>query len=107
MPHPRVQAETFQDLNDETLFPPVSDAKLERLARMGERRSFSEGDVLFEQGVRDAPFFVVERGTVDLLDRRPDEDVWFSRQDRSFVGDIAIFTGEPTICAAKIGRAHV
>jgi thioredoxin reductase (NADPH) len=99
VPRPRVQAETFPDLNDETLFPPVSDAKLERLARMGERRSFSEGDVLFEQGVRDAPFFVIARGTVDLVDRRPGEDVWFSRQDRSFIGDIAIFTGEPTICA--------
>ncbi|HKE80406.1 MAG TPA: FAD-dependent oxidoreductase [Solirubrobacteraceae bacterium] len=99
MPRPRVQAETFPDLNDETLFPPVSDAKLERLARMGERRSFSEGGVLFEQSVRDAPFFVIERGAVDLVDRRPDEDVWFSRQDRSFIGDIAIFTGEPTICA--------
>jgi len=99
VPRPRVQAETFPDLNDETLFPPVSDAKLERLARMGERRSFSEGGVLFEQSVRDAPFFVIERGAVDLVDRRPDEDVWFSRQDRSFIGDIAIFTGEPTICA--------
>ena len=99
MPRPRVQAETFPDLNDETLYPPVSDSKLERLARMGERRTFREGEVLFEQGVRDAPFFIIERGAVDLVDRRPDQDVWFSRQDRSFLGDIAIFTGEPTIFA--------
>jgi thioredoxin reductase (NADPH) len=95
----RVQAETFPDLSDEILFPPLSEAKLERLAEIGERRSFQEGDLLFEQGVRDAPCFVIERGLVDFLDRRPDEDVWFARQDHSFIGDIAMFTGEPTIAA--------
>ena len=95
----RVQAETFPDLSDEVLFPPLSDAKLERLAQIGERRSFQEGELLFEQGVRNAPFFVIERGVVDFLDRRPDEDVWFARQDHSFIGDIAMFTGEPTIAA--------
>jgi thioredoxin reductase (NADPH) len=95
----RVRAETFPDLSDEILFPPLSEAKLERLAEIGERRSFQEGDVLFEQGVRDAPFFVIERGLVDFLDRRPGEDLWFARQDHSFIGDIAMFTGEPTIAA--------
>jgi thioredoxin reductase (NADPH) len=95
----RVRAETFPDLNDEILFPLLSEAKLERLAEIGERRSFQEGDVLFEQGVRDAPFFVIERGLVDFLDHRPGEDFWFARQDHSFIGDIAIFTGEPTIAA--------
>jgi thioredoxin reductase (NADPH) len=95
----RVRAETFPDLSDEILFPPLSEAKLERLAQIGERRSFQEGDVLFEQGVRDAPCFVIERGLVDFLDRRPDEDFWFAHQDHSFIGDIAMFTGEPTIAA--------
>jgi thioredoxin reductase (NADPH) len=94
-----VKAETFPDLSDEVLFPPVSEAKLERLARMGERRSFAKGDVLFEQGVRDAPFFVIERGVVDFFDHHPGKDVWFARQDHSFIGDIAMFTGEPTIAA--------
>ena len=98
MPDP-VKAETFPDLSDEVLFPLVSEAKLERLARMGERRSFAKGDVLFEQGVRDAPFFVIERGVVDLFDRHPGKEVWFARQDHSFIGDIAMFTGEPTLAA--------
>jgi thioredoxin reductase (NADPH) len=94
-----VKAEVFPDLSDEILFPQLSDAKLERLAQIGERRTFQEGDLLFEQGVRNAPFFVIESGLVDFLDRRPDEDFWFARQDHSFIGDIAMFTGEPTIAA--------
>ena len=94
-----MKAEVFPDLSDEILFPRLSDAKLERLAQIGERRTFQEGDLLFEQGVRNAPFFVIENGLVDFLDRRPDEDFWFARQDHSFIGDIAMFTGEPTIAA--------
>jgi hypothetical protein len=51
-------------------------------------------------GRRDAPFFVIERGLVDFVDRRPGEEVWFSQADsRTFIGDIAMFTGEPTIAA--------
>jgi thioredoxin reductase (NADPH) len=98
VPNP-VRAETFPDLSDEVLFPTLSDAKIERLAQMGQERSFAEGDVLFEQGVRDAPFFVIVRGAVDFYDRHPGKDVWFARQDHSFIGDIAMFTGEPTIAA--------
>jgi thioredoxin reductase (NADPH) len=94
-----VKAQTFPDLSDEVLFPPLSDAKIERLSKMGERRSFAEGDVLFEQSVRDAPFFVILSGAVDFFDRHPGKDVWFARQDHSFIGDIAMFTGEPTIAA--------
>jgi thioredoxin reductase (NADPH) len=94
-----VKAETFPDLDDEVLFPPVSEEKLEKLAHIGDRRSFQEGDVLFEQGVRDAPFFVIERGVVDFFDHHPGKDVWFARQHHSFIGDIAMFTGEPTIAA--------
>jgi thioredoxin reductase (NADPH) len=94
-----VKTETFPDLTDEVLFPTLSEAKLERLGKMGERRSFAPGDVLFEQGVREAPFFVIVEGVVDFYDRHPGKDVWFARQDHSFIGDIAMFTGEPTIAA--------
>jgi len=96
----RVRAEQFPDLEDEILFPHLSDAKLAKLAERGERKTFAAGEVLFDQGVRDAPFFVIERGLVDFIDRRPDQEVWFSQADsRTFIGDIAMFTGEPTIAA--------
>jgi thioredoxin reductase (NADPH) len=95
-----MRAERFADLADEVLFPRLSDAKLRKLAERGERRSFAAGELLFDQGVRDAPFFVIEHGLVDFVDRRPGEEVWYSQADsRTFLGDVAMFTGEPTIAA--------
>jgi thioredoxin reductase (NADPH) len=95
-----VRAEPFPDLSNEVIYPRLSREKLDRLAERGERRSFALGQLLFEQGERDAPFFVIERGLVDFLDRQPGRDVWFAQADAgTFIGDIAMFTGEPTIAA--------
>jgi thioredoxin reductase (NADPH) len=94
----QLQAPAFPDLDDPILFPRLSEAKLERLSQRGARRHFEPGEELFAQGVRDAPFYVVERGAVDFFDVRPEGEVHFSRMDvPSFIGDIAMFTGEPTI----------
>lgn len=93
-------APALPDLSDELLFPRLSDAKIKRLAERGQRRSFAAGEVLFEQGERDAPFYVIERGLVRVVDRRPGETVLISKADgHTFLGDIAVFTGEPTISA--------
>jgi thioredoxin reductase (NADPH) len=94
----KIRSDHFPDLQDEVMFPRLSAAKLERLAVSGTRRSFAAGEVLYEQGQRDAPFFVIERGTVHVLDRKPGKDVWVAEADSgTFLGDIATFTGEPAI----------
>ena len=60
----RRRREPFPDLADEILYPRLDAAKLAWLATLGERRSFAPGEVLYEQGLRDQPFFVIERGLV-------------------------------------------
>jgi thioredoxin reductase (NADPH) len=96
----QIRAEPFPDLDDEVMFPRMSEAKLERLAEKGTRKSFAAGEVLYELGQRDAPFFVIERGRVNLLDRKPGKEVWVAEVDAgTFLGDIATFTGEPSIAA--------
>ncbi|MDP9256917.1 MAG: FAD-dependent oxidoreductase [Actinomycetota bacterium] len=95
-----IRSERFPDLGDEVLFPRLSDAKLAWLAERGERRTFQPGDVLYEHAVRDAPFYVIERGLVEFVDRKPGKDVYIAQADsHTFIGDIAVFTGEPTISA--------
>ncbi len=95
-----IRSERFPDLGDEVLFPRLSDAKLEWLAKQAARRSFQPGDVLYEHADRDAPFYVIERGRVELVDRKPGKDVHIAQiDDHTFVGDISAFTGEPTISA--------
>ena len=95
-----IRSERFPDLADEVLFPRLSDAKLEWLAKRGERRSFQPGEVLYEHAARDAPFYVLESGRVEFIDRKPGKDVYIAEADAgTFIGDIAVFTGEPTISA--------
>ena len=94
----QIRAESFPDLGDEVMFPRMSAKKLERLAELGTRRSFATDETLYEQGQRDAPFLVIERGRVRVLDRKPGKDVWVAEADAgTFLGDIATFTGEPAI----------
>ena len=94
----QLRAESFPDLGDEVMFPRMSAKKLERLAELGTRRSFATDETLYEQGQRDAPFLVIERGRVRVLDRKPGKDVWVAEADAgTFLGDIATFTGEPAI----------
>ncbi len=95
-----MRSERFPDLLDEVLFPRLSDGKMKWFAERGERRTFQPGEVLYEHAVRDAPFFVIDRGLVEFVDRKPGKDVYVAQADsRTFIGDIAAFTGEPTISA--------
>src|SRR6476659_113685 len=94
----QLRAESFPDLGDEVMYPRMSAQKLERLASHGTLRSFAPGEVLYEQGVRDAPFMVIRSGRVRLLDHKPGKDIWIAVADAgTFLGDIATFTGEPAI----------
>jgi len=95
-----IRSERFPDLGDEVLFPRITDGKLAWLAKRGERRTFQPGEVLYEHAVRDAPFYVIDSGRVEFIDRKPGKDVHIAEADsRTFIGDIAMFTGEPTISA--------
>lgn len=90
----------FLDPDDPTLFPRLSEAQLEVLSRIADKLSLAPGEVLFEQGQRETPFYVVQSGAVDILDRRPEGDRHFTQcRASTFIGDIAVFTGEPTIAA--------
>ncbi|HEX3831089.1 MAG TPA: FAD-dependent oxidoreductase [Solirubrobacteraceae bacterium] len=95
-----VRSDQFPDLGDEVLYPRLSDAKLAWLAKRGERRTFGPGEVLYEHAVRNAPFYAIERGLVEFIDRKPGKDVYVAQADaRTFIGEIAAFTGEPTLSA--------
>ena len=56
-----MRSEQFPDLDDEVLFPRLSDSKLAWFAKQGEKRVFEPGEVLYEHAVRDAPFYVIEQ----------------------------------------------
>ena len=91
-------AEGFLDPDDPILFPRLTDAQIERLAECADTLSLSPGEVVFEQGQRDAPLYVVISGAIDVIDRQPDADRYFTQcQPGTFAADVSMFTGEPTI----------
>src|SRR5215213_5698979 len=93
----------FLDPDDPTLFPRLTAAQIEQLADRAEKLSLSPGEVLFEQGQRDTPFFVVLEGAIDVIDRQPDGDHYFTQcQPGTFAADISMFTGEPTLARGVI-----
>jgi thioredoxin reductase (NADPH) len=101
-----VATDALPDLGDELLFPRLSDAKLEKLAALGTRQHLEAGELLFAQGQRDAPFAVIEAGSFDFYDHKPMGDVLVATCDaRTFLGDIAVFTGEPAVASCVAAEA--
>jgi thioredoxin reductase (NADPH) len=101
---PRVR--DFLDPDDPALFPHLSEAQIGELAGVAEHISLAPGETLFEQGQRDTPFYVVEAGAIDIFDRRPEGVRHFTQcRAGTFIGDIAVFTGEPTIAAGAAAEA--
>src|SRR3984885_7883659 len=95
-----VRSEEFPDPADEVFYPRLSDQKLGWLAKRGRRRTIEPGEVLYDHGQRDAPFFVLELGLVEFIDHKPQKNVHVAQADGpTFIGDIDVFTGEPTITA--------
>ncbi len=65
--------------------------------------SLSPGKILFAQGQRETPFWVVLSGAVDVIDRQPDGDRYFAQcQAGTFIGDTSMFTGEPTLARGVV-----
>ncbi len=97
--------EGFLDPDHPILFPHLTAAQIDELAENAETWSLSPGEVLFEQGQRDTPFFVILSGAVDVIDRQPEGDRYFAQcRPGTFAADIAMFTGEPVIARGIVAE---
>jgi thioredoxin reductase (NADPH) len=95
----------FLDPDHPELFPRLTAAQIKQLADRAETESFSPGEILFMQGQRDTPFFVVLSGAIDVIDHQPDGDRYFAQcQPGTFAADISMFTGEPTLARGVIAE---
>ncbi len=56
---------------------------------------FQPGEVLYEHGARDAPFYILESGRVPFIDRKPGKDVYIAEAgSHAFIGQIDGSTGK-------------
>lgn len=90
-------------LDDPDIYPRLDAAQLEVVARYGRCRTCAPGEVLFEQGERDARFYVLSSGAVDIVERRYEGDRQVAQAlGGTFLGDTAMFTGQPTVLAGIV-----
>jgi thioredoxin reductase (NADPH) len=92
--------EDFLDPDDPAMFPRLTSSQIDYLEEIGTQLTFARGDVVFEHGQRETPLYVVQSGAVDIIDHAPEGDRYFTQcQERTFIGDLSMFTGEPTLAA--------
>jgi thioredoxin reductase (NADPH) len=85
-------------------FPRLSDDLIAPLDAVGERRSITAGEILFDAGDRSSAFFVVLSGRVAIVDAygTPKEHVLGVHTEHRFVGELSLVTGQPTYTTAVV-----
>jgi thioredoxin reductase (NADPH) len=88
------------------MFPELTDAQVARVAAVGKRREIAVGEVLFDVGEQNTPFFVVLEGTIEVVlpiaDREQPIVVHGRRQ---FSGEINMLSARRSLVRGRVKEA--
>jgi thioredoxin reductase (NADPH) len=89
------------------IYPRLASDQIASLERIGRERALRAGEVLFEQGTADAPFYLVLEGAVEVfLPAGPDADrVLAVHHAGEFIGDVDLLAGRATVVSARAREA--
>jgi thioredoxin reductase (NADPH) len=85
------------------VFPKLSDAQLQRIARYGEKRHVSAGEVLFDQGTSALGIHVVLSGAVEIV--RPGivgDELITVQHPGEFTGEVNVLAGRRALVRARM-----
>lgn len=92
----------FMAQRKDQMFPALTEEQIGRLAPLGEHRAVKRGEVLLEQGSTDAKFFVVLKGTLEVvLPNMTGEAMVVVHEHGDFTGEINMLTGRPTLVRCR------
>jgi thioredoxin reductase (NADPH) len=95
-------APDFVAQRKEQMFPRLSEEQIARLLPLGKRRSVHRGEILFEQGSADSEFYVVLRGTLEVVRPTIDgEDLVVVHHAGEFTGETNLLTGRRTLVRCR------
>src|SRR4051794_19391033 len=84
------------------MFPTLTPAQIDRIAKHGTTRAVREGDVVFAAGDRAVPFFVVRTGTVAIVRPSPDGDTLIvTHAAGEFTGESNMLSGRRSLVRAQ------
>ena len=85
---------------DDVAFPKLDAEEISALRRMSEPSEFADGAVLFRAGDAHIDLFVIESGSVDIINPTDGNSLVATHQPGTFAGDIDVLTGRPVIVTA-------
>src|SRR6478672_1724384 len=82
----------------EKIFPKLTSVQIDRIATRGHVRSMEEGEVLYEQGHRAAPLFVVISGELEVVRPSvPVETLVTTYESGQFTGEVGTLSGRRSL----------
>jgi len=90
----------------ERMFPRLTDDQIARAAALGRRRPAAAGEVLIEEGVPDAPLFIVQSGLVEIAQPNGGGEVVVAlHRPGEFTGEVNMLSGRPSLVRARMKEA--
>jgi thioredoxin reductase (NADPH) len=80
-----------------TAFPKLDDVDMAALGALAERVAFADGQTVFQVGQTDLDLFVVESGSLEILNPSNDNKHVVTHMPSEFAGDIDLLTRRPVI----------
>jgi len=97
--------EDFLTARRAQMFPALTPAQVERVARVGARRRVKTNDSLFEVGDRDTAFYVSVDAQIEILRPLPDgEERVVLHGPGEFTGEINMISARRTLVRARVAR---
>ncbi|MBV9217445.1 MAG: mechanosensitive ion channel family protein [Acidobacteria bacterium] len=79
-----------------SIFAPLSDEEIERLANVSTTRTYAPGEAIVRQGQEGNSMFVVLRGTVKVqIPEKTYQKTISTLKENDFFGEMSLLTGEP------------
>jgi len=93
-------------MDQDKLFPQLTDAHITRIASLGRRRPIARGDVLMDAGDRSLAFFVVLSGEIQALRQSGDgETPIVALRAHQFSGEANVLTGRRAIARLRVSES--
>ncbi len=91
------------------MFPVLSGGELARVGAFGVETTFEDGEIVFEQGDRDVPFYVVLEGELEIVHPRGKlEEPITVHGAREFAGEVSLLADRPALVRGRArGRLRV
>src|SRR5262252_6500251 len=92
--------------NASLMFPTLTGAQIARIAAHGVTRPITRGEVLIESGQKNAPFFVVKTGEIEVVRPSALGDLLLAVVTaQRFTGDISMILGRPALMRLRVSES--